>query len=335
MEIIISLFLAVSLVFYVVFAGADFGMGMLEILCPKSLRKRVAKVSYRAIGPVWEANHVWLILAVVITFVGFPRVYSTLSVSLHIPLSLLLLGIVLRGSAFTFRHYDAVVDGSQKWYAILFQLSSFWSSFFLGICAAAVMNGEMGTNTGSFWEIYISPWWNLFGVSVGIFLCFIHLLLASIFLLGEELPDDLLRLFKRRARELLLGVVITGSLVFLSAQLSDVHLVNNFLGNSIGLTIIVLAILNSLLLLWAIWRRKPWTARVLVGLLVSIILVGWFVLQFPILIHLKNGENLTIFNAHAPRATLRGLLWALSIGVAAIFPALGYLFYVFKIKDEG
>ncbi|ULT46061.1 cytochrome d ubiquinol oxidase subunit II [Niabella defluvii] len=76
--------------------GADFGAGVLEFLSTAKSKDRTRKVMYRAIGPIWEANHMWLIIAIVILFVGFPVIYATMSVYLHIPLTIMLLGIIAR-----------------------------------------------------------------------------------------------------------------------------------------------------------------------------------------------------------------------------------------------
>src|ERR671918_2405613 len=110
----IAFFLAVSILLYCLLAGADFGAGILEAFLGDRQREEQRQVITHAIGPVWEANHVWLILAVVILFTGFPKAYSALSITFHIPLTLMLVGIILRGCAFTFRHYDAVRDRSQR-----------------------------------------------------------------------------------------------------------------------------------------------------------------------------------------------------------------------------
>ena len=100
----VAFFLGVSLLLYSLFAGADFGAGILEWFTGKNHRKEQQELITHAMGPVWEANHVWIILAVVILFNGFPRAYSQLSISFHIPLTIMLMGIILRGCAFTFRH---------------------------------------------------------------------------------------------------------------------------------------------------------------------------------------------------------------------------------------
>src|SRR5262249_18514022 len=113
--------LGVSFILYTFLAGADFGAGLWEKLPGRRGDSTISK----AIAPVWEANHVWLILAIVILFSGFPMVYSSLAWVLHIPLMMVLIGIIMRGCAFTFRHYDVHQGRAHKYYSYLFHVSSF------------------------------------------------------------------------------------------------------------------------------------------------------------------------------------------------------------------
>src|SRR5262245_34373653 len=115
----ILLFAYFALLFYLLFGGADYGAGILELFKGSTLREEQTKTINSAVGPVWEANHIWLIILVVILFSAFPGVYSTMSIALHIPLVFALIGIVMRGCAFTFRHYDAYKDDTQKLYTFI------------------------------------------------------------------------------------------------------------------------------------------------------------------------------------------------------------------------
>ena len=99
---VVVIFLWTSILLYLLLGGADFGAGIIELFSRKSERATTRKTMYEAIGPVWEANHMWLIIAIVILFVGFPIIYTTVSVYLHIPLVCMLLGIIARGTAFVF-----------------------------------------------------------------------------------------------------------------------------------------------------------------------------------------------------------------------------------------
>src|ERR1700760_3360671 len=128
---VVILFLWVSLLVYLLMAGADFGAGILELVNRKKNRTIIRETSYHVMGPIWEANHMWLIIAVVILFVGFPDVYTTVSVYLHLPLVVMLFGIIARGTSFSFRNYDAVKDHWQKFHSGIFVYSSFITPLFL------------------------------------------------------------------------------------------------------------------------------------------------------------------------------------------------------------
>ena len=119
-----TLFLGLSLWAYALFGGADFGMGVVELLC-KHKKHDIQDVSKRAIGPIWEANHIWLIVAIVILFVAFPDLFYTLCIYFHLPIFLILIGIVIRGTAFSFLHYDPIADKSHSVHAFFFKISSF------------------------------------------------------------------------------------------------------------------------------------------------------------------------------------------------------------------
>src|SRR6476659_10900712 len=130
--------IVVALNAYVLFAGADFGGGVWDLLASGPRRGRQRDVIAHAIGPIWEANHVWLILAIVLTFTCFSPVFARLGTILHIPLTLMLVGIVLRGSAFTFRTYDSQHDATQRRWGRIFASASVLTPVLLGICIGAV-----------------------------------------------------------------------------------------------------------------------------------------------------------------------------------------------------
>lgn len=314
-----TFFLGVSILLYVLFAGADFGGGILEAFRGRRLREEQKALITHAISPVWEANHVWLILALVILFVAFPRAYAQISITFHIPLTLMLLGIVLRGCAFTFRHYDAVQDGSQRWYSALFVVSSFVTPFLIGTIAGAIFLAR--APGPDFVGAYVSPWCNGFSFSVGLFTCALFAYLAAVYLLGETAPGELRRVIRRRAYASAAVAFVFGGLVFAAG---GPPLIVRFLTDPVALFVMAAATF-SFLPLWFTLER-PQVARVIVAGQVGLILLGWFELQFPRLV----GE-LTIHAAAAPDAVLRPLLGALVVGCALIFPALIYLMRIFKV----
>jgi cytochrome d ubiquinol oxidase subunit II len=328
---VVALFLGVSLLFYCLLAGADFGAGMLEAFVGARKRGEQKAVIARAIGPVWEANHMWLILAIVILFMGFHRAYSTLSITFHIPLTLMLLGIILRGCAFAFRHYDAVRDRSHRYYAAIFILSSFLTPFMLGVIAGGMLLGRNAAPELGFFAAFLQPWMNVFSFSVGGFTCVLFAFLAAVYLLGETQEPEMRRIFMQRARICNGAAVVVGALVFLCAHLDGIELPRRFavdlvcIGSMGGATLLLAP-------LWlAIRKGAVHMARVLAAAQVGLILLGWFRVQFPVILHAATGP-ITLYNAAAPEATLRVLCYALLAGSALIFPALAYLLWVFKTE---
>ena len=114
LELIVAIFILLSLILYALMGGADFGGGMWDLLAAGPRAKLQRKAVADAIGPIWEANHVWLILVIVLLFTGFPRGFAAMMTALNIPLTAMLIGIVLRGAAFTFRKYDSQTDAVQR-----------------------------------------------------------------------------------------------------------------------------------------------------------------------------------------------------------------------------
>ncbi len=329
MLLTIIFFLGISILLYLLLGGADFGIGILEALLPRSKREEMSSVSYRAIGPVWEANHMWIILAVVILFVGFPKIYSTISVVLHIPLSLLLLGIVLRGCAFVFRHYDAIKDGSEKWYNRLFIFSSILTPLMMGVCMATLSSGRIDLQASSFPELYLFPWLSWFSLSLGVFACLLCALQAAVFLLGEQMSEELRDYVRHRARCLLPLTMLSGALVFLAAEVEGIGLLSRFF-SELAAACMILATAFAFLLWTSLSRKTPWRSRLLVGGISSSVLTGYFLMFFPNVIMLSDNSSISLYDAAAPDATLRALVWALCIGSLLIFPALFYLFAIFK-----
>ena len=329
-------FLGVSILFYCLFAGADFGAGILEIFLGKKLQEEQKKLITRAMSPVWEANHVWLILAVVIVFNAFPRVYSQLSISLHIPLTLMLMGVILRGCSFTFRHYDVDKGPSQKVYSFIFSTSSVLTPFFLGVVAAGMILGRIGSSDPSFNAQYIDPWFRGFSCFVGVFVCALFTFLAAAYLAGDARDQELKQLFVRRAKVANLVAVVAGAGVFVSAEVSGFRLMQRFFSDPFSIGCFILATLGLAPIWWALKSGRAWTVRILAGLQVTLVLLGWFSVQYPVLIALAPDSSLMPFDlvhTAAPAATLRYLLGALVAGSLLILPALVFLLRTFK-RDQ-
>ncbi|EMR02337.1 cytochrome d ubiquinol oxidase subunit II [Cesiribacter andamanensis] len=325
---IVILFLVISLLFYVLFGGADFGAGIIEAFASRHHHHTISK----AIAPVWEANHIWLILVVVILFMGFPPIYAEMSRFLHLPLLALLIGIVLRGCAFTFRHYDAVHDRSQRWYTLVFRVSSLFTPLFLGMVAGGMLLGRIPAQLegNSYYSLFIAPWFNLFCLAVGVFTTCLFAFLAAVYLIGEARESGEQKRFVRAARWANLALVLSGALVFGAAAAEGLPLLATFLGSAGALLALGLATLSLPLLWLALLRQWVILSRLLAGLQTLLVLGAWFWTEYPVALRYTNGMALTLFEAAAPQATLQQLGLALLVGSALILPSLYFLLRTFK-----
>jgi cytochrome d ubiquinol oxidase subunit II len=328
---IIIIVLGIAILLYVLLGGADFGAGIVEWITGKKGIKTVSQ----AIAPVWEANHIWIILAIVILFNGFPLVYTRLTTYLHIPLLIILIGIITRGSAFTFRYYDTPHETGNRYYSLLFRVSSLVTPFFLGIVLGAVMLGKIPDNaTGTFYNVFMAPWMNWFSIATGIFLTLLFSWIASVYLIGEA-TDETYPLFARTAVILFSLLILSGLIVFTAAHFYHLHFLRKFLHSFVSMGCIIIA--TSLIpVMWIQIKRKnaTWT-RILAGVQTACILTGWFAVQFPVMVYISGGNHLTVWNARAPEKTMYYLLIALIVGIVLILPAFAYLFKVFKFSDKG
>ncbi|MGD2033901.1 MAG: cytochrome d ubiquinol oxidase subunit II [Bacteroidales bacterium] len=325
------LFVGLSLLLYVLLGGADFGAGIIEIFSGK---KGIDTIS-KAIAPVWEANHIWLIVVIVVMFNAFPEVYSTVSQYLHIPIMLVLFGIIFRGTAFTFRYYDPFKDRSHTVYTFLFKVFSVFTPFFLGVTLGAVISGKIATDTTlSFTELYVAPWLSWFSFSLGVFVVLLFAYLASVYLSGEPGDENSEKMFTGYSKKLLGLMVLAGLVVFLTAELEGLHLFKKYLNSWIGILCTSFATVLIPIFFYALNRKKKNFTRIIVGAQTTAILIGWFGIQFPVMVYLKNSSPLTVYNTIAPDKTLQMMILALLIGLALVIPLLLYLFKVFKFSGK-
>ena len=324
---LVTIILGICLLLYMLLGGADFGAGIIEIFIGRKGKDTIS----RAMAPVWEANHMWLVIAIVILFNGFPKAYVILSTNLHIPVLMFLLGIVLRGTAFTFRHYDAYKDKSQRFYSFIFRFSSFFTVFFLGVILSAFLGGTIPNSTsGSYMEIYILPWFNLFSISVGFFLTILSAYIAAIFLMGEAETEEGYAFLQRFTIRLFLLSAVSGVLIMVSSFIEDLQFHGLFLSEPFTLLCVLVATTLVPLIFHFIRKKKTWSLRITVGFQISIIMLAWFFIQWPNFFYFQDGSTLSIYDAASPKASMKILFNALAVGVVIIFPGLYYLFKIFK-----
>jgi cytochrome d ubiquinol oxidase subunit II len=325
-EFILAVML-VAAVLYAVLGGADFGAGLIEPFVRPEERKRIDV----AIAPVWEANHVWLVLLATLAFVAFPPLYSVSTHYLHIPLVLVLLGIVARGSAFTFRHYDPTPGAYVGWYTLAFRAGSLLTPLFLGITLAATATGRIQSDpTRGFYALYVAPWNSLFTWSTGLFVTALFAFEGAALLAAEnrELHPERLP-FLRLARNAHVLTIALGALVLLAAYLDDLPWLRGLLHSPLALGCMVVATVLIAPIAWGFRNGRPWLVRLAVGAQAASILLGFFLAQYPVLLRMSR-HDLTIEDAAAPDATFRALLVAVIVGLCAILPGTIYLIAVYK-----
>ena len=312
----------VSLTAYVLFGGADFGGGVWDLLASGPRRTEQRQLISQAIAPVWEANHVWLILAIVLLFTCFPVAFARMAIVLHIPLTLMLIGIVLRGSAFMFRSYGG---GGAR----VFATASLITPVLLGISVGAIASGALGqTGNGkreTFVAAYVQPWLTPFAFAVGLFALVCFAFLAAVYLTIEAKERALQEDFRSRA--LLSGVAVFVMAVIGLLLSSQAPLVQRgLLATRWALGLHLLTGAAALTVFWTLWTRRYGIARIAVAAEVTLIVWGWGLAQYPYLVP----PDLTIDAAEAPRVTLELALVAVSVGAVVLFPSLYYLLRVFK-----
>lgn len=329
---VVMIYLWASILLYLLLGGADFGAGIIELFTSRKNKSRTRETMYHAIGPIWEANHMWLIITIVILFVGFPVIYATMSVYLHIPLAIMLLGIIARGTAFAFRHYDAVIDDMQKLYNKIFVYSSFITPLFLGIIAGSAVSGKIDLSANNFADAYIFSWLNWFSVATGLFTVAICGFLAAIFIIGETTDTDERSGFIRKAKHMTIAAFVAGTLVFIAGYFEGVPIFKWIFGNPIGLTAISAALL-SLVIQWIfLYRGNTNTLRILAGFQVTMILLAVTARHYPNIVLLKDGKSLSLLEHAGHEQTIFYLGAALLTGSIFILPALYYLLYSFHRK---
>jgi cytochrome d ubiquinol oxidase subunit II len=231
LELLLGGVMLVSLTFYVLLAGADYGGGVWDLLARGPRAKGQRELIAKAIAPIWEANHVWLILVVVVLFSAFPQAYALISTSLHVALLLLLLGIVLRGSAFIFRSNDTT-PGQAKWQSgRVFAVASLYTPILLGVVVGAISSGSIRAPREHETLAYFFTWAAPFPFAVGLFALILFALLAAVYLTLETddaaLQDD----FRQRAIACEIVAALMALAVFLLSR-EDAPAIRERLANS-------------------------------------------------------------------------------------------------------
>jgi cytochrome bd ubiquinol oxidase subunit II len=324
---IIAAVIAVALNAYVLTGGADFGGGVWDLFATGVRRQRQRDLIADSIAPIWEANHVWLIVVVVVLFTAFPAAFSTLATVLHIPLTIMLIGIVLRGSAFVFRSYGPY--GRNRW-GLAFAIASLITPVLLGSIIGSIATGAVADAAdkigaaGRFTEVFVTPWAAPFPAAIGFFALALFAFLAATYLTLDAHDEELREDFRTRALTAAGAVFICAAMALVLAHSAAPRVAIGVVGALLLQAATASAAVTAIA---ALWLRHYRLARIAAAAQVSLILWGWLIAQYPYLIP----PALTIRDAAAPTVTLRLLAVGLAAGAAILLPSLRYMLRTFKV----
>jgi cytochrome d ubiquinol oxidase subunit II len=311
----------VGILLYALLAGADFGAGFWDLVAGGEARGEPTRALIEeSIAPVWEANHVWLIFVLVVSWTGFSSAFEAVFSTLFIPLSLAALGIVLRGSGFAFQH-TAKRPWGRTMAVALFGLASVLTPFFMGTVVGAVAGGRVpvGNATGD----AVTSWLNPLSIVIGALFVATSAYLAAVFLVSDARranAPDLERYFADRAfvAALVAGALAAAGLVALHSDASYVF--DRLKSQALPLVILSLVCGSAVLVLLRRGVRRG--ARPLAIGAVTAVIAAWGVAQYPYLLP----KTLTIDQAAAPSSVLEGLLIVFVAAVVLVLPGLGLLY---------
>ena len=313
-----------SVTAYALLGGADFGAGFWDLIAgvPPHGADRRALIRH-SIGPVWEANHVWLIFVLVLAWTAFPPLFAAVASTLYIPLTLVAIGIIARGSAFAFS--KAVTEvWQQRLFGAVFAFSSVITPFFWGTIAGAIASGRVppGLARGNI----ITSWANPTSLICGVLAVGVCAYLSAIYLTADARRGghtDLAEYFRWQG---LISGILVGLLAL--AAIAVVHGDASQLYDRLthrGLALVVASLAMGFLSLLLLARRHYIAVRVSAALAVTAVLWAWSIGQYP---HLLPGLN--VDQAASPHATLQATAITSAIGLVVLMPSLAWLFVLFQ-----
>ncbi|MCW3018011.1 MAG: Cytochrome bd-type quinol oxidase subunit 2-like protein [Solirubrobacterales bacterium] len=319
-------FVLVGLVLYVVLGGADFGAGFWQLFAGRGARgARMREHAHRAMAPVWEANHVWLIFVLTVTWTAYPTAFGSIASTLSIPLFIAAVGIVLRGASYALRAASAT-PRERRSIDTVFAVSSILTPFALGTMVGAIADRRVpvGNAAGNLYTSWTGPT----SILVGVLAVAACAYLAAVFLAADArraaardpAERDIEAGFRARAlgAGILAGVVAAAGLVVLR---SDAQPLYHRLLHSDALGALIVSLIAGVATLELVRRRRFEAARYSAAVAVAAVIAGWAVAQYPLLL-----PGLTVRQAAAPHDTLVGVVIAVLGGAVILFPSLALLF---------
>jgi cytochrome bd ubiquinol oxidase subunit II len=333
-----ALTILAGLTIYVLLGGADFGGGVWDLFATGPRRRQQRHAIEHAMGPVWEANHVWLIFVIVLLFTCFPRGFRVLCIALYSPLHLTLVGIIMRGAAFVFRKYGALDIpkhpnwhlpniGSRRAWGLVFGISSVISPFLLGACFGAVTSGALrvdAAGTVSYEPLNVIPWLTPYSIGCGLLALSTCSYLAAVYLTVET-GGDVRGDFRRRAIYSGTATAVLSGIVVILARREAPWFAGRLLSPHAS-PILSLGLILFAASAYAVFRKHYVASCVCAISEVITLLAGWGVAHRDFLIY----PDVTLQSAASPTATLRFVLWSTLAGLALLLPSLWLLYFVFK-----
>ncbi len=327
---VVAAIMFVGVIAYAVFAGADFGCGVWDLTAGGPRRGGpMRSLIDDSIGPVWEANHVWLIFVLVYLWTAFPQGFAAICETLFIPLTLAGFGIVLRGSAFAFRKFAPTL-AEARFFGATFAAASLLTPFFLGAVAGAVASGRVPLDgSGDRWR----SWTTEASVVGGVLAVLTSAFLAAVFLTAEAARQGNLELVAACRRRALGAGVVTG-LAALAGIVPLDHDAPRLFDRLTGraLPVVLLSAAAGLASLVLLSRDRPKSARIAAVVAVASVVAGWGFAQYPWILV----EAARIDDVAGARPTLWSLIGVFALAAVTVLPALAYLYWLTQttIGDE-
>jgi cytochrome d ubiquinol oxidase subunit II len=312
----------IGLALYVVLGGADFGAGLWQLATLPSGERGAAvrEHAHHAMGPVWEANHVWLIFVLTVTWTSYPQAFASIASTLAVPLFIAALGVIARGAAYALRS-GARRPAELARIDTLFAVSSLLTPFALGAVLGAVASGRvpLGNAAGHLFSSWTGPT----SILSGALAVAVSAYLAAVYLAADAVragQDRLAAQFRLRA---LLAALVAGALAVAGLLVlhDDAHRLYHRLLEGPGLPGLVISVVAGLATVMLVLTRRFELARISAALAVAGMILGWALAQQPYVL-----AHLTLRQAAAPHETLVLVLVAIAVGAAILFPSLGLLF---------
>ncbi len=315
---------------YACLGGADFGGGVWDLFASGPRKKEQRLAIQKAMGPVWEANHVWLIFVIVVLFTCFPRGYAPLGIALFFPFHLALLGIMLRGAAFIFRAYQSRQEGATaetSIWGIVFGVASLISPLLLGAAFGVITEGDILLDSEG--VVTLSrpvPWLSPYCLGNGMLALSACAYLAAVYLTNETagpLRED----FRQRAIFAGTTTAILAAMVLVFAwQEATWFFERLFTWKT--LPVVFAGLICFAGSAWAVFTRRYQLSRWFAVGEIVLVLLGWGLAQYPYMIY----PSITLAEAAAPMPTMRFVILSLPLGAAMLVPSLWLLFSVFQQK---